>query len=335
LKKVVFLLLIFLLAQIKSGAQITGIDTLFRADEMMYFSDLERRSFHEFFDGNPDYLLMITAINSSTDERELEIYRDWITDIIENIRRRKFEELNGEKKIDRIKKYVSQALLITYKHTANFDDLFKYGNYNYFTAASIYAFILDQLEIPYEIHELPTHINITAYPEDLQISFETSSPGSQYFMFDHQTRSDFVDFIHDQGVIDDRTYTNSSVRDLFEQYYFAGYLLTIREMIGMLYINSAVDLMAQDIDQKSYAQLEKAFILNPSYRSQYLLLAELNGYLIEMEYNDPLYLGYLIKASKLIDYGVKRELLEGYLKDIINTVLVEKEDQEGFEYIYE
>lgn len=320
---------------INSRAQIPGIDTLFRANELVYFSELEKSSFRDFLDGNPDYLSMIAAINPDTDERELKLYREWVDEIIRNIRSKKFDQLSEENKIERIKRYVIKALLISYEYKADFDDLFRFGNYNYFTAAAIYSFILDQFGIPYEIYELPTYIKLVAYPGDQQIAFETTKPGYQFFMFDHETRINFVKFIHKQGVIDDITFSNISTRNLFEQYYFAGYGLTIREMIGMLYINSAVDLMLGDRNQDSYAQLEKAFILHPSYKSQFLLLVNLNNYLLKMDYHNPLDLGYLIKASRLIDHGVDRKLIETYLEDIVNTVLVKEEDQEGFDYIYE
>jgi tetratricopeptide (TPR) repeat protein len=144
-----------------------------------------------------------------------------------------------------------------------------------------------------------------------------------------------VDFIHDQGIIDNITYTNTSTRTLFEQYYFAAYGLGIREMIGMMYINSAVDLILTERTQESYAQLEKAFILHPSYKSQYMLLAQLNKFLVNIDYSNPLHLGYLIKASRLVGYGIRWETIEAYLSDIVNTVLVKNEDAEGFRYIYD
>jgi hypothetical protein len=85
----------------------------------------------------------------------------------------------------------------------------------------------------------------------------------------------------------------------------------------------------------SYAQLEKAFILHPSYKTQYMLLVQLNQYLVQMNYHDPLSLGYLIKASRLINFGIERKIVEDYLTDIVKTVLVEEKDTDGFKYIYD
>ena len=335
MKRFLPLIIILLVATASSRSQIPGTDSLFKVNELIYFSDLERHAFQDFIDEKPDYLAMISAINPTTDERELELYRDWVDEIIYIIREKKFDELNEGKKIERIKKYVSKALLVTYVHEADFDDLFKFGDFNYFTAAAIYSFILERLEIPYEIYEVPTHIYLIAYPSSQRIQFETTKPGHQFFMFDHDTRQNFVEFILKQGVIDDQTYRNSSIKELFQQYYFAGYGLSIREMIGMLYINSAVEMIIHDNPNDAYAQLEKAFLLHPSYKSQFMLLLQLKRYLLEMDYHNPLSLGYLIKASHLVDYGITRELIEDYLSDIVNTVLVQEENPEGFMYIYE
>ncbi|MFC2115349.1 hypothetical protein ACFLTU_02675 [Bacteroidota bacterium] len=335
MKSIISLILILFLALMSSGAQIPGVETIYRANDLIYYSDLESKSLQDFLNGNPDYLAMISAVNPNTTERELGLYRKWVDEIIVNIRDKKFDQLSEANKIERIKKYVRKALLVSYAHKAGFDELFRYGNYNYFTAAAIYALILDQFGIPYEIYELPTYIKIVAYPRDLNITFETASPGLQFYMFDHQTRSEFVEFIHGQGVIDDMTYKNTNTRNLFEQYYFAGYGLTIKEIIGMLYMYSAVDLMSQQRNIESYAQLEKAFILHPSYKAQYLLLSQLNSCLINMDYHNALDLGYLIKASHLIGFGVDRELIEQFLDDIIREVLIREEDQNAFDYIYD
>ena len=328
------LVLILLLSSASAGAQILGTDTIFKVNDLIFFSDLERHAFKNFIDEKPDYLAMISSVNPETDERELELYRDWVDDIITIIRERKFDELNEEKKIERVKKYVSKALLINYVHEAGFDDLFRFGDFNYFTAAAIYSFILERLGIPYEIYEVPTHIYLIAYPASQGIDIETTKPGHQFFMFDHETRQNFVDFIYKQNVINEQTYRNTPIKELFQQYYFAGYGLSIREMIGMLYLNSAVEMIIHENPNDAYAQLEKAFILHPSYKTQFMLLLELKNYLVDMDYHNPLSLGYLIKASHLVDYGITRELIEDYLSDIVNTVLLQDEDPEGFMFIY-
>jgi len=318
-----------------SSAQITGVDTLYKANDLIYFSNLERTIFTDFLEGEPDYLAMISAVDPNTEERELQLYREWMDEIINDIQDKKFDQLSEKKKIERIKKHVSKSLLGTYKYDAGFNDLFRFGSYNYFTVTAIYLLILDQLRIPYKIHELPTHLYLVAYPDDLDIRFETTVPGHQFFMFDHDTRSNFVDFIHRQGVIDDSIYKNTSIKVLFQQYYFADYGLSMREMVSLFYLNSAVDFLVKELTHDSYSQLEKAFILHPSCKSQFILLSQLNGFLVEKDYHNPLYLGYLIKASRLINFGISRESIDDYLLDIVKKVLVQDEDQDGFEFIFE
>jgi len=318
-----------------SQAQIQGADTLFRPSDLYYFSILERESFSQYFDGQPDYLKMIVAVNANSNDNEPELYQDWISDIVREIRHKKFDRLSEEKKINQIRNSVSRSLLISFEHQSSFSDLFRYGNYNYFTAASLYAFILDELDIPHEIREVSTGISLLAYPDDEQITVEIDGPGSQFFMFAHDTRSNFVEFLRESNAVDDATFAVMNTRALFEQYYFADYGLTIREMIGMLYLNSAIDYLNRSEPANAYTQFEKAFILYPSCKIQYLLLAHLNSFLTAMDYHNLRDLGYLIKASRLIGFGVDREMIASLLQDIIHEVLIKEQDLTGMQYIFD
>ena len=155
-----------------SLAQIQGTDTLYKPSELHYFSVLEKESFAGYFGGQPDYLEMILSVDAGSREEEAAIYRDWIGNIVQEIRQGKFDRLSEIKKINRIKTTVGKTLVVTFKHQAGFSELFTHGNYNYFTAASLYGFIMDQLGIPYEIREVSTSILILAYPDSERISID-------------------------------------------------------------------------------------------------------------------------------------------------------------------
>ena len=318
-----------------SPAQIQGADTLFGAADLFYFSGDERESFARYFDGRPDYFEMLIAVNTTSSETDSEMYRVWIGDIVQQIRYKKYDRLNEVKKINHIKKTVDEMLLIKYEHQSRFIDLFSNGKYNYFTAASIYAIILDQLGIPYEIREVTTSILLMTYPDSEKIPIEISGPGSPFFMFAHDTRNNFIEFLMESGTIDEATFNSTTTRVLFDRYYFANYGLSIREMIGMMYLNSAISYLNNSEPANAYYQFEKAFVLHPSSKTQYLLLAHLNNFLPGMDYHNPRDLGYLIKASNMIGYGISRDRIIDILKDIIRTVLVNKQDPEGMQYIHE
>jgi tetratricopeptide (TPR) repeat protein len=318
-----------------SLAQLRGTDTLYRPSDLYYFSALEKESFFQYFEGRPDYLKMILSVDARSREEESGVYRDWIMDIVQEIRYKKFDRLSEVKKINRIRNAVSKTLLVTFKHQSGFSELFTHGQYHYFTAASLYGFILDGLGIPYEIREVSSSILLLAYPESERISIEIEGPGTPFFMFAHDTRGNFIEFLRESKTVDEATLASVTSRVLFDRYYFADYGLTIRDMIGMMYLNSAIDYLNRALPANAYSQFEKAFILHPSSKSQYLLLAHLNSFLTTMDYYNPRDLGYLIKASKLIGFGVDRELIMTYLKDIIHDVLIEAQDLEGMQFIYD
>jgi tetratricopeptide (TPR) repeat protein len=318
-----------------SLAQIQGTEALFRPSDLFYFSSLERESFGQYFDGKPDYFKMIITVDAKSRENEFEIYHDWVMDIIQEIRHKKFDRLSKAKKINEVQKSVSAALLTSFEHPSSFSDMFKFGKYNYYTAASIYSIILDQLDIPFQIREVSNSILLLTYPNVEQITIEIEGPGSQFFAFAHDTRNNFVEFLRETNIVDDAAFSSTTSNVLFERYYFADYGLTIREMIGMLYLNSAIDYLNRSEPANAYYQFEKAFILHPSYKTQFLMLAHLNSFLINMDYRNPQDLGYLIKASRLMGFGVQRERITAFLQDIINEVLVKEQDEEGMQYIFD
>jgi tetratricopeptide (TPR) repeat protein len=318
-----------------SLAQIQGTDTLFRPSELVYFSPLERECFGRYFDGQPDFLSMIIAVNPDSKENEPGMYEEWISELASEISDRKFERLSETKKINRIRNEVSNSLLMNYEHQASFRDLFIKGSYNYYTAASVYAILLDRLGIPCEIREVTNSLLILTYPSHEKIPIEIEGTGTPFFMLAHDTRNNFISFLREINVVDDAMFTATTSRALFDRYYFADYGLTIREMTGMLYVNSAIEFLDRAETAKAYSQLEKAFILYPSRKTQYLLLAVLNGFLTDMDYYNPMDLGYLIKASRLTGYGVDRERIENILQHIIHTVLIEEQDLKGMQYIYD
>ncbi len=313
---------------VKAGAQIPGADTVFGPADLHYFSGFEKETFAAYFKDNPDYLSMAVAVDMAADENQAESIGKIIEETVLRIRDRKFDNLSEEKKIERIENHVSKTFLVSYDYRAGFGDLFRYGKYNYQTAAAIYSFIFDRVGIPYEIRERPAYIYMIAYPEDRRIMLEIAPPDLQTFMLGYETRNNFVEFMHSTGVIDEQTFKNTSARNLFETHYFAGYGFNLKEIVGMLYLNSALLCIEQDDPRNAYSQFEKAFLLYPSYKTQYLLIAQLYAFLQHMDYHKTGDLEYLVKAAGLIGYGIEPELISAYLVDIIHTILAEEGDEE-------
>lgn len=314
--------------------QIRGNDSIFGLRDLNFYSELEAESFAGFFAGRPDGMALIAGLKPRTGKDQLDTYRKWVDDITLQIGDSKFGRLKPEKKIRRIRAYAGKSLLITYDHQAGFDDLFNYGIYNHYTAAAIYGFLLERLGIPYIIRESPTHLYLVAWPGEEDIILEAGQPGSQYFMFDHETRADFVGYLHTKGVISDPDFYNISDRDLFERFYFASCPIGLTEVAGLLYLNSAVTCLREGQSYDACHQFEKAFVLYPSYKSQYLLLRHLAGFIENMDYRNPRDLGFLVKACRLQDFWVNREMLTVYLADIVTTLLLEEKDEKTLDEVH-
>ncbi len=64
-------------------------------------------------------------------------------------------------------------------------------------------------------------------------------------------------------------------------------------------------------------------------------MVQLNSFLAAMDYHNLQDLGYLIKASRLIGFGVERETIASYLQDIVRQVLTGEQNLNGMQYIFD
>jgi len=275
----------------------------FEVDELRYHSGFEYKVFDEFEDGESDYLSLISALNPKTDEREVTLYRDWIDEIVKTIREDRFERLSEEKKIKAVNIYVKKALLITYSQKTTFDDLFRFGNYNFITAACIYALVLDELDIPYIIKESSSHIYLLAFPETGKIVVETTVPEFRYFLFDHTTRTSFVQYLRDNELIDEITFRAKTTKELFDKYFFPQVDFTLQEMAGLQYLHKAIENIENEDHETAYFNFQKAYYLFPSYKVQYMLLVQLYQILDDMDLTKVEDLVYLGISPRYIPIG--------------------------------
>ena len=306
----------------------------YEVEELRYHSVFEHKVFDEYEDGESDYLSLISALNPDTDEREVELYSDWIDEIVEAIRKDRFERLSEEKKIKAVNTYVKRSLLITYSQKTTFDDLFRFGNYNFITAACIYALVLDELNIPYRINESLSHIYLLAFPETGKIVVETTVSEFRYFLFDHATRTSFVQYLRDNDLIDEITFRSKTTKELFDKYFFPQITLSLQELAGLQYLHKALENIENEEHKTAYFNLQKAYYLYPSCKVQYMLLVELYEILKALELTSAEDLVYLAIAPRYIPIGFNPDYFLKRFSDITVIYLFEQENINEYDRIF-
>jgi hypothetical protein len=74
-----------------------------------------------------------------------------------------------------LKEKVESTYLISYKANCGFNEIFSNGNYDCISAISLYAIVLNQLNIPYQILSSGNSFFIKAYPDEAGILIENTS----------------------------------------------------------------------------------------------------------------------------------------------------------------
>ncbi len=310
-------------------------EELIPLSDLRFNSDFEKQTFLDFIRGSENYIALTACIDPKTNEREVILYHDWIQEIVQEIKNKKFYERKEEKKIKIIKDHLDKAFFSQYEPNATFDDLFRFGYYNFITACVLYTLVLEELNLPYVIKEATTYLYVEAFPSTIKIPLKPPSKDYRYYIFDHDTRLRFVDYLKNIRVIDDQTFRSTSSKILFEENYFANEPITFRELIGLQYFNDAVKYMDQLNHEKAYFQLEKAYVLYPTCKIQFLLLVTLNAVLKNIDYTNQTELYFLVRASRYRSIGFKTEFLLIFFSDITNDLLYEKKNQDQYTQIFE
>ena len=307
---------------------------LFGVEDLFYNSPFEFKVFDELEDGNRDYLALITCINPKTTEKEVDVYRRWIADIAGTIRQDRFGRLNEEKKINVINNYVTRNLLVHYDQLSSFDDLYRYGRYNFVAEACLYALIMEEMHIPYIIKESSSHIYLLVWPQTEKIIVETTIPEFRYKMFDYGMRTGFVSYLRENDLIDEITYRSQTTRDLFEKYFFSQKDFTMKELSGLQYLHKALDDIEARAHRSACLNLQKAYYLNPSLKTQYILLIEYYNFIEDADLTSTENLAFFGASPRLIPVGFDPGYFLRRFTDLTATYLSEKNDVNEYDGVY-
>jgi len=306
---------------------------LFHVEDLYYNSAFEYQLFDDLEDGKRDYLSLITCMNPEATEKDVAVYRKWIIDIAGIIGHGRFERLSEEKKMVAIHDYVTKNMLLQYYQSSSFDDLYKYDRYNFLTAACLYAFIMDELHIPYVIKESSDHLYLIAYPRTGKILVEMTIPEINN-RYNFALRNSFINYLKENNLIDEITYRSKSTRDLFAKYFFSQKDFTLKELMGLQYMYKALGDTGVSACKSAYQDLQKAYYLYPSWKMQYMLLAEYYNYMENADLTNTENLGYFVTGPELIPIGFHPDYFLKRFSDLTEIYLFSRKDINEYNGIY-
>jgi tetratricopeptide (TPR) repeat protein len=239
------------------------------------------------------------------------------------------------KKIKTIYSQTHDRLLNKYELRNYFDEIFKNGSYNCVSATALYSLLFDDLQIPYTIKEAPTHVYLIAYPQSQKILLETTDPRQGYMLFDDKFKANFVSNLRSGKLISEQEFKSAGTATLFDKYYFSEENISIKELLGIQYMNDAIYKLHDNQLEEAFVQLEKAYLFYPCQKAAYLLLSTAALILDKSSYADIKDAQYLIKLARYKAYGISKENIVSEFHKITSLHLINNNRPDLYDTFYQ
>ncbi len=314
----IVILLVYLMSQ-KAMAQ----DSLVSFKDLQFTSNFEREAFHNFFKKNDksQYLPLLMSVSTAANKTEYSHVKNRIDGVNNLLMSTGIDKKKPEKKIKAIYDQVHSTMLKKYEMENRFYEIFLSGNYNCVTATALYSLVFEDLRIPYEIKEEPTHVYLLAYPNAGNILVETTTPLFGFINFDSEFKVKFVTNLKNQKIIGTSEMEQKTTEELFNTYFFKNEKIDLKKLIGIHYMNDALFKNDHHKIREAYEQVQKAYLFYPSERCEYLLV-NFGALLINEPKLQPKEKSRLIaQISRLKGHGITNDMIKGEFSNLTQDIL--------------
>ena len=315
--------------------EVLGQDSLVLMNEIKFDSDFERGAFNDYLKKkDPKAILKLFLAVGQMDNGKSKSVEDKIVSLVASIKESGLDKKKPEKKIKSVYDQVHNPLLKKYELENHFYDIFTNGNYNCVSATALYSIVFDQLGIPYEIKEEPTHVYLLGYPNSQNILVETTSPLHGYLTFNDDFKTNYITALKKQKVIGADETERSSIDYLFNKYYFKNEKVSIGNLVGIQYMNDAIFQKDHDHLMKAYEQMEKAYLFYPSTKCEFLLFV-FGTEVLTKEKLAPKEKSILIgKLSRFKSQGVTTDMIKGEFINLTQDLLFKQNNKTLYNECY-
>jgi tetratricopeptide (TPR) repeat protein len=312
-----------------------GQDSLITYKDISFSNKFEEQVLSEYFKtGIPGYFELFLATSRDMDFDKADKYLSAYNNFLKDLCSVSFMKYNPRKQIRILYRTVNNTFLHKYEFNTTFDKIFHNGNYNCVTASALYGIVLDHLNIPFHIMETPIHVYIVAYNKRQHIKIESTGPYSGYFVYNQSMKRAFIEFFKSSKLIDEIEFSGSSVDELFDKYYFDGNIISLKELIGIQYMNNAAFNILEEEFMESHRNLEKAYLFYPSEDTRKLLYTYLVNIISKLDYEKLEDLDYLIKLTRYASSEFIKATVNSEFLKITEICLVNKDDPDYYDEVY-
>jgi hypothetical protein len=228
--------------------------------EIKFSSPYEREAFKSV--GKPiSFLKLLLAMSSTmTLDQETQIKND-LNSFIEELRVKVEKERSDKKRIDYIQQKTHQHFLTKYVEISPFHNIFKNGEYNCVSSTALFAYILQGLDIPFEVKQKPTHVYLVAYPESSIILLESTLPINGIFQLNEKQKNGLIRYLVSSNIIDESELETTDENAIIFKYFYTDENVKPEVLVSFQYYNNAISLYNNELTLKAYESICKAELI--------------------------------------------------------------------------
>lgn len=258
--------------------------------------------------------------------------------LVQQIKQLDLQSVAGDKSERHLKKVydiVHDHFFKKYNPGAHFGDFIVNGEYNHLSAAILYAYVLENLSVPYQIIQYPAHVYVVAKPGSDNVKFETIDPSTGvYFVNAQSKQTAVVDFIK-AGYLDQSYVIRVGVERAFDDFIYDKQEISLQETVGILYFAKAMNEADAELAAPAYSDVYKSDILFPDKKNGYFKYRFLLAMVDNFKYNsmaDWHALTALANAPNATD-EIKK-YLNGQFENFINEKLINAGQKDKVAEVY-
>lgn len=249
-------------------ASIAGQTTL---SKLAFHSEAERSAFEDSESGKPNYLNLFVHSRGKVDEAKAERIHRQMNKITEDIESSGVLKKSTKKQAKAVYETVHERYFQLYELENAFIDIFTNGRYNCVSATAVYAMIFEELGIPYQIIEEPSHVYIIGWPKTDNIVIEGTDPQNGYYKVSSRFKERYVQSLIDGKILNPSAFLGMDAIEIYDKILGSERKeISLSQLVGIQYGNYGAFAIDQGDYETALENLQKASWFYP--KSVYAVL---------------------------------------------------------------
>ncbi len=306
-------------------------------DDLTFSSQFEQKVFDNHFNKRSEDPFMLFMGNGQlVNESGVADAKKRFDQQVATLNNEKVLGKKNDKKIKAIYDQLHKEMLFKYETEGAFENIFYNGSYNCVSGSALYALALDKLNIPFIIKEKQSEVYLIAYPDTDRVLIETNSPLADSYGPDQAFKENFINVMKQQKLISAKESARMTVDQLFDKFYFGKDAdLTLFQLVGIQYINSALSLIRQLEYSAAVEELEKAYMFYPSSRVSYLIMICSYETLTSHDKKDLVHAECISRLSRFKQLGITSDMIKAEYGGVVQDLLFDKGQIDGLDAYFE